>query len=80
LLSILGNAIVLFALHDDKKQIKAPEFKWDTIKLIIKNKSVMLANSGYSGHMWDFVLCGHGFQYFSYQILLFIILVAGYYL
>ncbi|ARD84748.1 MFS transporter [Ferroplasma acidiphilum] len=53
LLSILGGAMVLFALHDDKNQIKAPKFKWDTIKQIIKNKPVMLANFGYFGHMWE---------------------------
>ena len=29
LLSILGGAMVLFALHDDKNQIKAPKFKCD---------------------------------------------------
>ncbi len=53
LLSIIGGAMVLFALHDDKNQVKVPKFKWDTIKLIIKNKPVMLANSGYFGHMWE---------------------------
>ena len=53
LLSLLGGAIVFFILRDNKKYMNAPKFKWDTIKRIIKNKSVMLANYGYFGHMWE---------------------------
>ena len=53
MLSLLGGAIVFLILRDNKKYINAPKFKWDTIKLIIRNKSVMLANYGYFGHMWE---------------------------
>ncbi len=53
LLSLLGGIIVFFILRDNKKYINAPKFKWDTIKLIIGNKPVMLANYGYFGHMWE---------------------------
>ena len=53
MLSLLGGAIVFLILRDNKKYINAPKFKWDTIKLIIRNKPVMLANYGYFGHMWE---------------------------
>ena len=53
MLSLLGGAIVFLILRDNKKYINSPKFKWDTIKLIIRNKSVMLANYGYFGHMWE---------------------------
>jgi MFS family permease len=53
MLSLLGGAIVFLILRDNKKYINAPKFKWDTIKLIIKNKPIMLANYGYFGHMWE---------------------------
>jgi MFS family permease len=53
MLSLLGGAIVFFILHDNKKYMVAPKFKWDTIKLIIRNKPVMFANYGYFGHMWE---------------------------
>ncbi len=53
MLSLLGGAIVFLILRDNKKYMNAPKFKWDTIKLIIRNKPVMLANYGYFGHMWE---------------------------
>ena len=53
MLSLLGGAMVFLILRDNKKYINAPKFKWDTIKLIIRNKPVMLANYGYFGHMWE---------------------------
>ena len=53
MLSLLGGAMVFLILRDNKKYMNAPKFKWDTIKLIIRNKPVMLANYGYFGHMWE---------------------------
>jgi MFS family permease len=53
MLSLLGGAIVFLILRDNKKYMVAPKFKLDTIKLIIRNKPVMLANYGYFGHMWE---------------------------
>ena len=53
MLSLLGGAIVFLILRDNKKYMVTPKFKLDTIKLIIRNKPVMLANYGYFGHMWE---------------------------
>ena len=53
MLSLLGGAIVFLILRDNKKYMVAPKFKLDTIKLIIRNKPVMLADYGYFGHMWE---------------------------
>jgi MFS family permease len=53
LLALTGALIVFFGINNKSKKIKAAKFKWNIIGKVLRNKSVMLANLGYFGHMWE---------------------------
>ncbi|WP_337860651.1 MFS transporter [Ferroplasma sp.] len=53
LLSVIGGILVYSVLKNYSKKIKANKFEFKMVGRIIRNKSLMKANTGYFGHMWE---------------------------
>ena len=53
ILAVFASAIVLFLLPDPPNMVRLPVFEWRSLGRVMRNRSVMLANIGYWGHMWE---------------------------
>lgn len=52
-LALLAATIIYWILEDAPVTSKSVPFSFKLIKKVLNNKSVMLANYGYFGHMWE---------------------------
>ena len=53
ILAVFASAIVLFLLPNPPNMVRLPVFEWRSLGRVMRNQSVMLANIGYWGHMWE---------------------------
>lgn len=51
--AITAGLIGLFFISEGPFRSQAPPFNWRQAGRILRNKDVMLANTGYLGHMWE---------------------------
>lgn len=51
--AVLGGALVLAVPHDGPFAAPSPKFSWSAAPRILRDRSVLLANLGYLGHMWE---------------------------
>ena len=52
-LALLAAIIIYWILEDAPVSSKSAPFSFKSIKKVVRNKPVMLANYGYFGHMWE---------------------------
>jgi MFS family permease len=51
--AILASLIGIFFVYEGPYTTTAPPFNWRQIGRILRQREVMLANTGYLGHMWE---------------------------
>jgi len=51
--ALLGGALVLRVPHDGPFAAPSPPFSWSAAPQLLRDRSVLLANLGYLGHMWE---------------------------
>jgi len=52
-LAVVGGALAVLFVSEGPYKGASPKFEWSHVGHILKDKSVMLANGGYLGHMWE---------------------------
>lgn len=51
--ALVGGALILLVPHDGPFAAPSPPFSWSAAPRILRDRSVLLANLGYLGHMWE---------------------------
>ena len=51
--AVLGAGLILLVPHDGPFAAPSPPFSWSAAPRILRDRSVLLANFGYLGHMWE---------------------------
>jgi len=51
--ALMGGLLVLLVPHDGPFAAPSPLFSWSAAPRILRDRSVLLANLGYLGHMWE---------------------------
>jgi len=51
--ALVGGLLVLLVPHDGPFAAPSPPFSWSAAPRILRDRSVLLANLGYLGHMWE---------------------------
>lgn len=51
--ALVGGLLVLLVPHDGPFAAPSPPFSWAAAPRILRDRSVLLANLGYLGHMWE---------------------------
>src|SRR5437016_10118224 len=53
LAAFAGSALMALVPHDGPFAALAPNFSWNAVPRILRERAVTLANLGYCGHMWE---------------------------
>src|SRR5207245_3558796 len=53
LAAFAGSALMALVPHDGPFAALAPNFSWNAVPRILRERAVTLANPGYCGHMWE---------------------------
>ncbi len=51
--ALAGGLLVLVVPNDGPFATRAPAFSWSAVPRLLRERSLMLANAGYLGHMWE---------------------------